>query len=458
MDCPRRCQIKVISSLNPDNKTMSSDYRRNDTITVKCGPVSGSVSVPASKSVVHRLLICAALAEMPCTVSAQNISKDIDATISCLNSMGAEIVKSCSDEKIESMNGSVQVCITVNKGVTRGGECDAYCGESGSTLRFLIPVACALGKDVRFHMEGKLPERPHSVLTDELRKHGATVSQKGSILEIGGMLSAGTFRIAGNVSSQFISGLLFALPLLDGDSKIVITGKRESESYIGMTLDAVISSGIEVRTTSDGFLVGGGQSYAVKEFCEAERDWSGAAFLFCMGAMSEKGITVCGMNSASHQGDRKIIDLIKEFGCEVIYNGSDITVKKGKCRPLDVDASDIPDLVPVLSILFCAAKGRSVIRNAQRLRFKESDRLASTSAMIRSLGGEAEVTEDGLVIYGTGSLVGGKVDTFNDHRIAMSAATAAGICRSDVIIPGASCADKSYPGFFNVLNNLQKEA
>ena len=451
MDRTRRGKIKVVN-VSIENKATDTCSDIGDTVTVKGGQRSGSVYVPASKSVVHRLLICAALAEKSCTILAQNISKDIDATISCLNSMGAEITKRDADGQDGSGRKSVK--ITVNKGVTRGGECDAYCGESGSTLRFLIPVTCALGKTVRFHMEGKLPERPHSVLTDELKKHGAKISQNDSVLSVGGAISAGTFTIEGNVSSQFISGLLFALPLLNGDSKIVITGKRESESYIGMTLDAVMTAGIAIKTEEDGFFVGGGQKYEVSGSAEAERDWSGAAFFLCMGAMSEKGITVCGMNPDSHQGDKKMIDLIKEFGGDVKIVGTDITVKKGVCKPLDVDASDIPDLVPVLSVLLCAAQGKSVIRNAQRLRFKESDRLVSTSEMIRALGGEVNVTDDGLEIFGTGSLAGGTVDTAGDHRIAMSAATAAGICTGDVVIPGAGCADKSYPGFFEDLCDL----
>ncbi|MCR5521814.1 MAG: 3-phosphoshikimate 1-carboxyvinyltransferase [Lachnospiraceae bacterium] len=408
---------------------------------VACGQRSGSVRVPASKSVVHRMLITSALSGKPCEVGTDTVSKDIEATVGCLVGMGASIVKN---------NGHIDVV----KGLREGGECDVCCGESGSTLRFLIPVAAALKKTVRFRMEGLLSKRPHDVLTNELIRHGAVISQDGDILTVGGQLFPGKYEIAGNISSQFISGLLFALPLLDGDSEIIIMGKRESVSYINMTLDALVESGIAIRETETGFFVPGKQKYARSGFAEAERDWSGAAFFLCMGAMSDKGITIADMNMSSRQGDKKVMNILKDFGAQISVSDKSVTVKKGESHPCEIDAGDIPDLVPVLSVLMCAAKGKSIIRNAERLKFKESDRLASTSEMIRALGGSVTVTDDGLIISGTGSLIGGTVDTVNDHRIAMSAATAAGICTVDVKIPDAQCADKSYPGFFDDLESL----
>ena len=422
---------------------------------VGCGQRSGSVKVPASKSVVHRMLICSALSKEPCAVGVDGVSKDIKATTECLIGMGADLRQAPGR-------------IDITSGLTRGGECDVCCGESGSTLRFLIPVAAALGKTVRFRMEGLLPERPHDVLTNELMRHGAVVSQDGNILTVGGQLEPGDYTIAGNISSQFISGLLFALPLLSGDSNIIITGKRESVSYIDMTLDALRDSGIVIKETPTGYFVAGSQTYSRKGFSEAERDWSGAAFFLCMGAMSEKGITLEGMNMSSRQGDMKVMKILEDFGADISVKVSSdktgnyenagtacVTVKKGDCRPCEIDAGDIPDLVPVLSVLMCAAQGRSVIKNAQRLRFKESDRLATTSEMIRALGGTVTVTEDGLLIDGTGKLGSGTADPANDHRIAMSAATAASICTGDVVIPDAQCTQKSYPGFFEDLDNLR---
>ena len=420
MDSSRRCQmIKVVEN----------------------GQRSGSVKVPASKSVVHRMLICGALSNGQCGVGVDTVSKDIEATTECLAGMGADIVKSSGR-------------IDIKKGLSLGGECDVCCKESGSTLRFLIPVAAALKKTVRFHMEGLLSKRPHDVLTNELMRHGAKISQDGDVLTVSGELTPGTYEIAGNISSQFISGLLFALPLLDGDSKIIITGKRESVSYINMTLDALRGSEVTIEEIPEGYFVKGNREYKPPVFAEAERDWSGAAFFLCMGAMSLKGITLMGMNMSSRKGDMKVIDIMREFGARIEITGDDVFVKKGEARPCVIDAKDIPDLVPVLSVLMCAAKGKSVIKNAERLRFKESDRLASTSAMIKALGGEIVVTDDGLEIFGKGFLEGGTVDTVNDHRIAMSAATAAGICRGTVTVPDAECADKSYPGFFDDLEAM----
>ncbi|MCR5830326.1 MAG: 3-phosphoshikimate 1-carboxyvinyltransferase [Lachnospiraceae bacterium] len=440
--------------------------------TVKSGQRSGSVKVPASKSVVHRMLICSALSNARVTVGAEHISKDIEATVACLAGMGAEI--KVTPGRIDILSG-----------LTKGGECFVNCGESGSTLRFLIPVAAALGKTVHFKMEGLLSKRPHDVLTNELMRHGAVILQTGDVLNVSGQIKPGKYEIPGNISSQFISGLLFALPLLNGDSDIIITGKRESVSYINMTLDALEESGVRIEETKDGYFVPGKARFCRSGFCEAERDWSGAAFFMCMGAMSDDGITLENMNVSSHQGDMKVMKILKDFGAEIniVSAGSgndikndklrmpendseamgakekafaDISVKKGKCLPCEIDASDIPDLVPVLSVLMCAAEGKSVIKNAQRLRLKESDRLETTSGMIRALGGDVRVTEDGLEILGTGSLKGGTVDAANDHRIAMSAATAASICTGEVIIPGSQCADKSYPGFFDDLESLKK--
>jgi len=414
------------------------------TISVGGGQRSGSVKVPASKSVVHRILICAALSGNKVEVGVDTASKDIEATSACLEGMGA---------KINFAHGRIDVL----GGLTAGGECDVCCGESGSTLRFLIPVAAALSKTVRFKMEGLLSKRPHDVLTGELNRHGAHISQNDDVLTVSGQIVPGKYEIPGNISSQFISGLLFALPLLNGDSNIIITGKRESVSYINMTLDALNKSGIVIKETEDGYFVPGNQKYGCSPSCEAERDWSGAAFYLCMGAMSDDGVTLEGMNVSSHQGDMKVMNILREFGADIAIDsiGGNITVKKGKCLPCVIDAGDIPDLVPVLSVLMCAAKGKSIIKNAQRLRFKESDRLATTSGMITALGGNVKVTADGLEINGTGCLKGGTVNVANDHRIAMSAATAACICENEVVIPDAQCADKSYPGFFDDLEKLK---
>ncbi|MCQ2427350.1 MAG: 3-phosphoshikimate 1-carboxyvinyltransferase [Clostridia bacterium] len=411
--------------------------------TFKCGMRSGTAVIPASKSAAHRQLICAALSKKPCNIVCGGMSEDISATIRCLNALGARI--SVSGEQISVVP---PVSITHERKHLR-------VGESGSTLRFLLPVVSAIGADAVFHMEGKLPSRPHGALTSELRRMGAGIVQDGELMSCSGQLKSGTPTIPGDIPSQFISGLLFALPLLEGDSTIHITGKTESLAYITMTEQAISAAGIRFEKTSDGYFIPGGQTYDAGNGSAVESDWSNAAFFLCMGAMSEKGITVKGPDSGSAQGDKAIIDILKAFGADVEVSGRTVNVKKSVLLPRTVDASGIPDLVPVISVLATAAVGDTEIINAGRLRFKESDRLKSTASLICSLGGSAEETEDGLIIHGTGSLAGGVVDAVNDHRIAMSAAVAASVCTGDVTVSGAECVAKSYPAFWTDAEALE---
>lgn len=396
--------------------------------TVQAGMRTGTVTPPVSKSIAHRKLICAALSEGSCVVDcgpAEELSADITATEDCLTSL--------------LHGGSVLPC-----------------RESGSTLRFLLPVAAALGADVSFHMEGLLPNRPHGELIGQLVLHGAQIRQGGNELYCKGPIDPGTYTIPGGVSSQFISGLLFALPLLSGDSRIVIEGKLESAAYVAMTEQAVREAGIRVIKEENGYFIPGGQKYRAKEYETVEKDWSGAAFFLCMGALGTEGITVSGLRTDSLQGDRGILAVLRGFGAEVTSSKAGIHVKRGaSMKPQTIDASEIPDLVPVISVLAAGVRGETRIIHAERLRFKESDRLATTEALIRSLGGDAEQTADGLIIRGTGTFAGGTADPFKDHRIAMSAAVAAAICRESVVIKDAECAGKSYPGFYQDLEQLE---
>lgn len=414
-------------------------------ITVQPGAVFGRTSVPSSKSVAHRQLICNALSATGGKLKCDGISKDIEATIRCLNAMGAEIKDAGDGELLISPYRKPAV-----------DEVHLYCGESGSTLRFLIPVVGALGLTAVFHMEGLLPTRPLKALTDLLSIKGMIIRQDGDELYVTGELMDGVYRIPGNISSQFISGLLFALPLLEGDSIINVIGEIMSEPYINITTAVLREHGIGLRTSCGRYVVGGQQQYIGKENGIVERDWSSAAFLLCMGALSDKGITLTDMNLDSNQGDKKILDILRDFGAEVIIEGSDVTVRRKELSPITIDANDIPDLVPVISVLACGAVGTTVIKGAERLRFKESDRLETTSAMIKSLGGDITVTADGLIINGTGELKGGVADSARDHRIAMSAAVAASICKDSVTIIDAECADKSFPSFYDTIGKLGK--
>jgi len=421
------------------------------TETVVCGGKSGSFKVPASKSWAHRLLITAALSDSECVMHCDGISKDIAATVSCLNSLGADI---------KLPGDALEDCIRIRPVQKKDGEVQLACGESGSTLRFLLPVAGALGANAVFHMEGRLSERPMEPLIEALIAHGMTIRREGELLYCSGALKAGEFILPGDISSQFISGLLMALPIVEGKSSIHITTRIESGDYLVMTEKAVVNAGGIVTKTENGYEITGGGGYKSPGELYVEKDWSSAAFPLCMGAFSSNGITVRGLNTDSIQGDREILNILRAFGASIdieeIRPGSSIvTVGPGSLKGMVIDASRIPDLVPVISVLAAGADTETRIIHAERLRFKESDRLMTTATMLKSLGGEVEETEDGLLIKGKTRLSGGSVKSFNDHRIAMSAAVAAAICTGDVIIEGAECTEKSYPGFWDEIRKLE---
>jgi len=411
-------------------ETMSS-------VTLQPGPRAGEVRIPASKSVAHRLLICAALGETETTLRIDGFSRDILATAGCLEALGAGIERNEGSIRATPIKKSA-------KGVV------LPCGESGSTLRFLLPVAGALGASGCFHMEGRLPERPMQVYEALLCAHGMTIRREGSALHFDGKLQSGEYRLPGDVSSQYFSGLLMALPLLNGESTVIAEGTLESAGYIRLTEDALRLSGVSFERDGQTWRVPGAQRFTLADMLCAEGDWSNAAFFLCMGALSEQGITVDGLNLKSSQGDRAVLDILGRFGAGITADpdtGS-VTACRGKLCPTAIDAAPIPDLIPVLAVLACGAVGDTRITNAARLRMKESDRLRSTAGLIRDLGGEVEELPDGLIIHGTGSLRGGTVDSCNDHRIAMSAAVAACLCSEPVTVNGARCVQKSYPAFW----------
>ena len=411
--------------------------------TVKPGGRSGIVTAPASKSQLHRLFICAALAERKCEIFCNALPEDILATVRCLRSMGADI--------------AVGSAVSVRPIADAPSYAHLDCGESGSTLRFLLPVAAALGISADILMSGRLPERPIQPILDELETHGVKTERSGSHIRISGRLKCGEFSVPGDISSQFVSGLLFALPLVEGESTLTVTGKTESADYIAMTEDALRRSGIAFEKRSNLYIISGRRRYSVPDVITPEGDYSGAAPFLCMGALSERGVTVRGLNTGSVQGDRRIQDILIKFGADVASSGEAVTVRRGKLCGITVDASDIPDLVPCLCALACGAEGRSVITGASRLRMKETDRLRTTYSMLKKLGADIYARDDGFEIIGTGRLSGGETDTFGDHRIAMAAAVASCICGRDTVIRGGECVGKSYPGFWDDLAALEVE-
>ena len=411
-------------------------------VTITPSSPGGVIKAINSKSHAHRLLICGALSSSPSFMSCESTSEDIEVTARCLCALGASIDYTDGGFKILPVRE-----IPDNPFLD--------CGESGSTLRFLLPVVCALGANAQFYMAGRLPERPISPLTEQLEVHGCKIGKSSPrILKTGGRLQSGSYTIPGNISSQFISGLLFALPMTPDGGEITVTGKLESSGYVNMTLDALRLSGITVEASPSGYRIPGRQRYSLPEHTATEGDWSNTAFWLAIGAMSENSVTCTGLNHLSSQKDRRIVRLLRRFGAEVSTTPGTVTSKKGNLHGIEINAGEIPDLVPVLSVLAAAAHGTTKITHASRLRAKESDRLKSVSALISGLGGDIKETKDGLLINGTGELRGGIVESFGDHRIAMSAACASVICKTPVIIKGAQAVKKSYPGFWHDFETL----
>lgn len=412
--------------------------------TVLPGPRTGSVRIPASKSQAHRLLICAALGAQPVALQCDGVSADIAATARCLRALGADITDDGAGTfRIVPIAGEMPA------------HADLFCGESGSTLRFLLPVVGMLGADVTFRMAGRLPERPLSPLDAVLTAHGMTIRRDGAQLHVAGQLRPGAYELPGDVSSQYISGLLMALPRLPGESTLAVTGKLESAGYIAMTEDALRLSGIRLQKSGRTYTIPGGQTAHLPAQCHVEGDWSNAAFFLCMGALSPAGVTVTGLSAASSQGDRAVLDVLRRFGADVRETQDAVTVRRGALRGVTIDAAPIPDLIPVLSVVAALADGETRIVNAARLRLKESDRLESTAAMLRALGGQVKEHDSGLTITGRKMLTGGTVDPQRDHRIAMAAATAACGSAAPVTVRDRACIEKSYPCFWTDLSALK---
>ena len=411
--------------------------------TILPGARTGEVHIPASKSQAHRMLLCAAMGENEVTLRCRGLSKDILATVACLKALGASV----------DAEGEVLHLRPVS--APPPGLCLLPCGESGSTLRFLLPLVGALGASAVFEREGRLPERPIEPLGRELCRNGMDIRSDGARLSCSGQLRPGAFSLPGNISSQYISALLMTLPLLEGESTLRIEGALESAAYVAMTEEVLRLGGVRTEKTGYGYRIPGGQRCRFASELSVEGDYSNAAFFLCAGALSERGIRVTGLDPQSRQGDRAIVPLLEEMGAQVASDGSSVTVKRDALHGITIDASPIPDLIPVLSVVAAAASGETRVIHAQRLRLKESDRLHSTTQMLRALGAEAEELPDGLVIRGGRTLAGGTVDACGDHRIAMSAAVAGGICRGAVTICGSECVQKSYPDFWTDFQQLK---
>ena len=377
-------------------------------ITIHPRPLRGEIQVIPSKSIAHRYLICAAFSDNATTLVCPETNRDIEATVDCLNALGAQIHRTGSGYEITPVS-IVPETATLN------------CCESGSTLRFLLPIAGALGVDATFQMAGRLPQRPLSPLWEEMERMGCTLTRPtADTIRCRGKLKAGDYVIDGGVSSQFITGLLFAQCLIPGETNLELTGQIESMPYINLTLAAQ--------------RLFGGRHFHSPGTVAVEGDWSNGAFWLAAKALGSE-LDVRNLNPDSFQGDRAAASALKDLKDNIV-----------------IDVRNIPDLVPILSVVAGANQG-AVFTNIQRLRLKESDRVASTIAMIQNLGGKAAEVGGHLVVWGTG-FTGGTVDSVNDHRIAMAAAIAATVCKEDVTILGAECVKKSYPKFWEEYERL----
>ncbi|MBQ8808023.1 MAG: 3-phosphoshikimate 1-carboxyvinyltransferase [Clostridia bacterium] len=400
--------------------------------------LSGEVFAPPSKSCMHRTLICAAAADKPTKIICSSFSEDTKATLKCLEALGAGF---------EFFDGGVTVYpIDINK---NDKECVLDCNESGSTLRFMLPFAAALGKKCTFIGAPRLGKRPLLPLCEEMEKHEVIPKYNESFLPltIEGKLTGGEYEIPGDISSQFITGLLLAL-VVAGGGEIKTTTPLQSGPYIDITTDIQKKFGIDVVKTQSGYIVPAGQKYVSPGEIEIEGDYSNGAFYLVAGAIgSDASLSVCSLGEDSLQGDRKILSVLEKMGAKTVREGRKVTVYKSQLKAVEVDCSDIPDIVPILCVAATQAEGTSVFKNIERLRAKESDRVQSTYELIKNLGGKISFDENTIFVTGS-PLTGGEVSSFNDHRIAMSGAVASLVCSSNVVIEKAEAVNKSYGDFY----------
>ena len=373
-------------------------------VCIKPSKLNGKIAAIGSKSEMHRFLIASALCNEPTKININTTSVDIETTRECLKKMF---------EKTPETKINVK--------------------ESGSTFRFLLPLAASLDKAVEFVGEGRLGERPISALLDELRRNGALIAGDKLPLTCSGGLRGGRFVFRGDESSQYISGMMFVAPLLKEESEIIIEGELQSVNYVDITVDVLQKFGITIRKTDDGYFIRGGQKYRSPGEITVGGDWSNAAFFIAANYLGGN-VEVLGLDNNSLQGDKEILKILSLF--------------KNAKSDITIDVSNIPDLVPIMAVMACNCPYNTNIVNAARLKLKESDRLLSTSECLKKLGARVEVFDDSLKIYGGAKIHGGTVDSFNDHRIVMSMTMLSLLSQQDIIIENAEAAKKSYMNFF----------
>lgn len=420
-------------------------------IKINPGKLKGSVKIPPSKSMAHRAVICAALSDGISKISNVEFSDDIIATINAMRALGAVINE--SEEGYLEVKGIYYNNVIQTRDFSRVVDCN----ESGSTLRFLIPISLAFEGVTRFIGRGNLGKRPLDTYYNIFDEQNIEYSYKKDELDlvVTGLLKSGTFKVRGDISSQFITGLLFALPLLDGDSNIIITTELQSKGYIDLTLSAMRDFGIEVINNDyKEFIIKGNQKYESREY-RVEGDYSQGAFFLVADALGSE-VEILDLKEESLQGDRAVIDILEKMGMNINKSRDSIKGKiNGALKSTIIDGSQFPDIIPVLALAAALSEGRTEIVNAGRLRIKECDRLNAVTLELNKLGAKITEKKDGLVIDGVKELIGGsEVWSHKDHRIAMTLAIASTICREPIVLKDFECVSKSYPDFFNDFKQL----
>ncbi len=406
-----------------------------------CEAPEKATAIP-SKSELHRLMIAAALSDENVSVECARSmrSEDIDATADCLRALGARIDFTENTVEIQPIRELPEKALL-------------HCRESGSTLRFMLPVAGALGVNAEIAGQGRLPNRPLDDLARALKEHGMEFSSDTLPFKISGKLTSGTYTLPGNVSSQYVTGLLLALATLDGESEIRLTSPLQSAAYVDITCDALAKFGVTVEKSENAYKISGKKLHA-NGLVRASGDWSNASYFLASGALF-KPVTLENLDLLSSQGDMKILEILSDFGADIVISNGNVTVSPNERHSISVDLTQIPDLLPTLATLAMFAEGESSFYGGERLRLKESDRIKSVCDMINSLGGKAIEEENGLRVLPQMPR-GGEISSHGDHRIVMAASLASLGCSEEVTIVGTDAVKKSYPSFFEEFFGIYK--
>lgn len=408
-------------------------------VKIKPNEIKGKMKSIPSKSLLHRAIILSGIAKDREIILEQvnTISEDIEATLTCIEKLGAKTKVEGDSIRITSL------------GNIKKSKVELHCKESGTTLRLLLPLVSTFSKEATVDCSEGLRKRPIRELIETLEESGLYFKEKGFPINISGNVTTDFFKISGDISSQYVSGLLLLSSLLDQRSSIYLTTKLESRTYVNITIKVLRDFGIIVNELEEGvFEIYGGRDKILppKEY-QIEGDWSNAAFFLVGGCLGDS-IKMSGLNLESSQGDKKIVQILKKAGAILTCSDDFISSNRSHLNSFEVDFSETPDLFPILSVVAALSKGQSILKGGERLKLKESNRIESTFQMLKSLGADVKKREDGLIIQGKEILDGGIVNSFNDHRIVMSVTMASIRCKEPVSIVNAGAVKKSYPNFF----------